>query len=87
MYRRALKSTVLDDLIVATDSQVIVDLIEAIGGKAVLTSVSHRNPTERMCEIMENYDYDYYTLINGDEILLNPDCICYFQIEFQNFRP
>jgi 3-deoxy-D-manno-octulosonate cytidylyltransferase len=75
VYRRALKSTVLDDLIVATDSQVIVDLIEAIGGKAVLTSVSHRNPTERMCEIMENYDYDYYTLINGDEILLNPDCI------------
>ena len=56
-------------------TQIIVDLIEAIGGIAILTSESHRNPTERMCEIIKNYKYDYYTLINGDEILLNPDCI------------
>jgi len=75
VYRRALKSSVLDELIVATDSQIIANHIESIGGKAVLTSESHRNPTERICEVIENYKYDLYTLINGDEILLNPDSI------------
>jgi 3-deoxy-manno-octulosonate cytidylyltransferase (CMP-KDO synthetase) len=75
VYRRALRSDVLDDLIVAADSQVIVDHIESIGGKAMLTSKSHRNPTERMCEVMASFEYDYYTLINGDEILLNPESI------------
>ena len=75
VYRRALESEVLDDLIVATDSQAIADHIDSIGGKAVLTSESHRNGTERMCEIIEQYKFDFYTLINGDEILLNPDSI------------
>jgi 3-deoxy-manno-octulosonate cytidylyltransferase (CMP-KDO synthetase) len=42
----------------------------------MLTSSEHRNGTERMSEVLLAYpDYDYYTLINGDEILLNPDSI------------
>jgi 3-deoxy-D-manno-octulosonate cytidylyltransferase len=76
VYRRAIICTILDDLIVATDSQIVVDLVESIGGKAILTSVEHRNPTERMVEVMEKLPpFDYYTLINGDEILLNPASI------------
>lgn len=75
VYRRAIKSTVLDDIIVAADSQIIVDHIESIGGRAMLTSKLHKNPTERMFEVMRSHKYDYYTLINGDEILLNPNSI------------
>lgn len=75
VYRRAILCKELDDLIVATDSQEIVDLIESIGGKAMLTSPDHKNGTERMGEVMDSISADYYTLINGDEILLNPDSI------------
>jgi 3-deoxy-manno-octulosonate cytidylyltransferase (CMP-KDO synthetase) len=73
VYKRACMSKSLTDLIVATDSIEILELIESHGGKAMLTSTDHRNGTERMAEVMNLYpDFDYYTLINGDEILLNP---------------
>ena len=75
VYRRALYCDFLDELVVATDSKIIVDIIESIGGKAVLTSISHSNPTERMTEVMQSNIYDYYTLINGDEVLLNPESV------------
>lgn len=76
VYKRAKLSNSLTDLVVATDSYEIVQLVESIGGKAILTSAEHRNGTERMAEVLRAFpDYDYYTLINGDEILLNPDSI------------
>lgn len=76
VYKRAKLSNSLTDLVVATDSYEIVQLVESIGGKAILTSVEHRNGTERMAEVLKALpNYDYYTLINGDEILLNPDSI------------
>ena len=76
VWYRASKATLLDDLIVATDSSLIKDLVESVGGKAILTSEKHINGTERMAEVVKLMpNYDYYTLINGDEILLNPDSV------------
>jgi CMP-2-keto-3-deoxyoctulosonic acid synthetase len=76
VLKRAMLADSLADLIVATDSQLIVDLVVASGGKAMLTSSAHRNGTERMTEVMKaRPDFDYYTLINGDEILLRPSSI------------
>ena len=75
VYNRAKLTNVLDDLIVATDAQEVLDIIHNLGGKAMLTSVHHKNGTERMTEVMEQYPADYYVLINGDEILLNPESI------------
>ncbi len=76
VLKRAKLSTVLTDLVVATDSEEIVSIVEKNGGKAILTNKNHKNGTERMIEVMEQFPtYDYYTLINGDEVLLNPDSI------------
>tara|TARA_A200000159_G_scaffold163993_1_gene192035 strand:- start:2498 stop:3259 length:762 start_codon:yes stop_codon:yes gene_type:complete len=76
VYKRASYSKELDDIIVATDSDAIKEVVESFGGKAELTSVDHKNGTERMAEVVSrNPEYDYYVLINGDEILLNPDSI------------
>jgi 3-deoxy-manno-octulosonate cytidylyltransferase (CMP-KDO synthetase) len=73
VFKRASLSKSLTQLVVATDSEEIVKLIESYGGHAILTSIDHKNGTERMAEVISKYpDYDYYTLINGDEILLNP---------------
>ncbi len=75
VYLRARQATQLDKLIVATDAPIIVDTIHKLGGEAMLTSDKHQNGTERMGEVMQTHSANFYTLINGDEILLNPDSI------------
>ncbi len=71
--KRANMSKLLNDFIVATDSKLIFKEVKKNGYKAILTSEKHSNGTERMGEVIKKMDkYDYYTLINGDEILLNP---------------
>lgn len=76
VYKRANYSNALDDIIVATDSYEIKEVVESFGGRAEITSVDHKNGTERMAEVVSrNPEYDYYVLINGDEILLNPESI------------
>tara|TARA_B100001094_G_scaffold332949_1_gene407490 strand:+ start:5166 stop:5918 length:753 start_codon:yes stop_codon:yes gene_type:complete len=76
VYKRAKLSNSLDDLVVATDDALVSNLVESFGGNSLLTSKKHQNGTERMSEVVDIYnDYDYYVLINGDEILLNPDSI------------
>ena len=75
VYKRALQARILDDLYVATDSIKIKDVIQENGGKAIITSRNHRNGTERIAEAVQNLNYKYVVLINGDEALLNPDHI------------
>ena len=78
VHRLALKSSILDKLLVATDSQEIKNVIENDGGIAEITSTKHVNGTERMTEIIKDSkysDYDIYVLINGDEALLKPNHI------------
>ena len=41
---------VLDDATVATDDERIMQAVEAFGGKAVMTSTSHRSGTDRVYE-------------------------------------
>lgn len=76
VYYRAIQNDQLTDLVVATDSIEIHELALKHGILSIMTSKHHRNPTERMVEvasIMNNYDY--YVLVNGDEVLLNPEDI------------
>tara|TARA_Y100001968_G_scaffold4538_1_gene4034 strand:+ start:4587 stop:5330 length:744 start_codon:yes stop_codon:yes gene_type:complete len=77
VYRLASKSKILDSLIVATDSNEIVNLLNKVEGRSIMTSEKHANGTERMGEVIKNLneDYDIYVLINGDEALLDPDHI------------
>ena len=76
VFRRAKKCKQLDKLVVATDSTKIKKIIDSINGECIMTSKHHQNGTERMGEVIKKYsDYDYYVLINGDEILLNPNSI------------
>jgi 3-deoxy-manno-octulosonate cytidylyltransferase (CMP-KDO synthetase) len=75
VYNRAIMSTILDDVIVATDDERILDLIRSIGGRAEMTKSTHKNGTERTYEISTKVKGDVYVVINGDEPLLNPEYI------------
>ncbi len=75
VYERAGKAKLLDDIIVATDDQRIVDVVEGFGGKAVLTSVDHPNGSSRAAEVVANMDVDLIINIQGDEPLIKPEMI------------
>ena len=72
VLNRAKQSPALSEVYVATDSQKIVSVVESHGGKAILTSVDHKNGTERAAEAIKSIEGDIFVLIMGDEALLNP---------------
>ena len=59
----------LDDAYVATDDERIMDAVEAFGGKAVMTSTSHRSGTDRCYEAFTRVGRGHDVIVNiqGDE--------------------
>ena len=72
VYRQASKE--LDDVVVATDDSRIFDAVTAFGGKAVMTSDSHRSGTDRCREAYANLGSNADVIINiqGDEPFIAP---------------
>ncbi len=75
VYDQAKQSKLLDDLIVAVDDERVKNVVEGFGGKAVMTGSQHRSGTDRIAEVMENYDCDIVVNIQGDQPLLDPNMI------------
>lgn len=77
-YHRALKSSGLDDLIIATDSDEIRSLAESWGCMVVMTSSQHKTGTDRIAEAVTKYKGkkpDVVVNIQGDEPLIPPALI------------
>ncbi len=75
-YKRAKLAKKLDDVIVCTDDNKIVNVIEKFGGKALLTSKKHKNGTERIYEIAKKIKkIELIVDIQGDQPLINPESI------------
>ncbi len=77
VYERA-KLSIADEVVVATDSEIIFEIIHKIGGKAVLTSEKHQSGTDRIAEAIENInlkDFDFIVNVQGDEPLIDPNLI------------
>jgi len=70
--RRALLSSLIDEVYVATCDKEIESSIKSYGGKVIITSNSHQNGTSRIAEAVENIDCSHVILLQGDEPLLLP---------------
>lgn len=70
--RRALMSSSLNDVIVATCDEAIASVIRGFGGKVIMTANTHKNGTARVAEAIENIDCTHVILLQGDEPLLLP---------------
>lgn len=72
VYTQASKE--LDSVVVATDDERIAGAVEAFGGRAVMTSASHRSGTDRCCEAFDatGSDADVVINIQGDEPFIDP---------------
>ncbi|MFH6982873.1 3-deoxy-manno-octulosonate cytidylyltransferase [Marinoscillum luteum] len=76
VYEQAIKSQLVDKVLVATDDQRIFEEVSSFGGAVMMTSAAHRNGTERCAEvILEHPGYDYVINIQGDEPFIHPEHI------------
>ena len=75
VYRGVCASPLLDGVIIATDSQEIVDACEKHGWHARMTSAQHRSGTERVHEVSNFASADVYLNVQGDEPLTRPEHI------------
>jgi 3-deoxy-manno-octulosonate cytidylyltransferase (CMP-KDO synthetase) len=75
-YKRAKLSKLLDKVIVCTDHKSIKETVEKFGGEAILTSVKHKNGTERIFEVSNKLkNIDLIIDIQGDQPLVDPKAI------------
>lgn len=71
----------MEHVYVATDDQRIKDVVEAFGGKAVMTSENHTTGTNRCLEALEvvsnelGISFDVVINIQGDEPMIDPSQI------------
>jgi 3-deoxy-manno-octulosonate cytidylyltransferase (CMP-KDO synthetase) len=72
VFTRARACPLLSDLLVATDSEEVVEACHAHHVPAVLTSPDHRSGTDRVWEISRARAADVYVNVQGDEPLVTP---------------
>ena len=70
VFRRASRASVLSDLLVATDSDEIVEACHAHHVPAVMTRADHPSGTDRLWEVSRARAADVYVNIQGDEPLV-----------------
>lgn len=78
VYEQATKSTIVDDVYVATDSKAIFTAITDIGGNAIMTGSQCSSGTDRVAEAARSLDLDENDIIiniQGDQPLLQPECL------------
>lgn len=72
VYQAAKQSSLLDDLVVATDDERILSVCKEYGMNAVMTRADHDTPTARIQEVSCLIQADLYLQIMGDEPLIDP---------------
>ncbi|MEO6054901.1 MAG: 3-deoxy-manno-octulosonate cytidylyltransferase [Chthoniobacterales bacterium] len=76
VWKRVSLSKSLTDVYVATCNQEIIDVIEAAGGKAIMTANTHERCTDRTQEAVEKIGgADIVVNIQGDEPFVTPEMI------------
>jgi 3-deoxy-manno-octulosonate cytidylyltransferase (CMP-KDO synthetase) len=65
----------IDDLVVATDDDRIVEAVEAFGGTAVMTDTAHATGTDRVAEVAADSNAGFVVVVMGDEPLIDPRAI------------
>jgi 3-deoxy-manno-octulosonate cytidylyltransferase (CMP-KDO synthetase) len=75
VVRAVRSSTLLAEVIVATDSEEILAFCEQHSWPVQMTSATHRSGTERIHEISQSLAADVYFNVQGDEPLTRPEHI------------
>ena len=76
VYEQAKKCGSLNDVIIATDDERIVEHVTSFNGKVLMTSTQHQSGTDRCAEVSAALpEFDVIINIQGDEPFINPEQI------------
>jgi 3-deoxy-manno-octulosonate cytidylyltransferase (CMP-KDO synthetase) len=75
VYEGVAQSKLIDEVIVATDDQRIIEVVKSFGGKAVMTSPAHPTGTDRVAEVSNKLKSEIIVNVQGDEPLLKGNII------------
>ncbi len=76
VYEQAKKCSSLQEVVVATDDERILNHVLQFGGQAVMTDSSHQSGTDRCAEVAALYpEYEVIINIQGDEPYIDPEQI------------
>ncbi|WP_421806539.1 3-deoxy-manno-octulosonate cytidylyltransferase [Flagellimonas sp.] len=74
-YEAAIHTGLFDDVFVVTDSPIIAEVIEAIGGKVIMSKKAHESGSDRIAEAVEDMDVDVVINVQGDEPFIDADSL------------
>lgn len=74
-YQAALKTGLFNEVYVVTDSQVIADVIQDIGGKVIMSKKTHESGSDRIAEAVEDMDVDVVINVQGDEPFIDAESL------------
>ncbi len=72
-YDNTVSTALFDDVIVATDSDIIFNEITSHGGKAVKSKKEHESGSDRIAEAISELDVDVIVNVQGDEPFMQKD--------------
>jgi len=75
VYERSWMANKLDDVVIATDDDRIVDVISGFNGRFVKTESNFQSGTDRVAWVAKSTDADFVINIQGDEPLIPPNMI------------
>ena len=78
VIQRVLEHGLVDELIVATDSRLVVEVVGRSGVRAVLTSDRHMSGTDRVAEAAARADFaefDVVANVQGDEPFISREAL------------
>lgn len=86
VYEQAKKSTILTEVVVATDDSSIEAEVKSFGGNVVLTEAHHQSGTDRCAEAVQKVwgKWDAVINIQGDEPFILPEQIDLLASLFEN---
>ena len=84
VYQEAKQVKYFDQVIVATESEIILNECARLGMNAMLTKDTHPTGTDRVAEVAQKVDADLYVIIMGDEPLIQSKDICKLIESIQN---
>ena len=74
-YERAREAALVDEALIATDAQEVVDALAPFGVAPVMTRADHASGTDRIAEVVAGIDADIVVNVQGDEPVIDPAVI------------
>jgi 3-deoxy-manno-octulosonate cytidylyltransferase (CMP-KDO synthetase) len=75
VYRRTAEARTVDVVLVATDDSRVADVVDQIGGIAVMTDAEHATGTDRLAEVARSLTCDLVVNVQGDEPMITGEAI------------